>query len=505
MQVFEQRTQEQIKHWTDLFFQESKKAGYVAVTDFRFQYFYGLNDVQKVINTTAGRKKQFISINAFDVNWRKKSFSRETKALKQIRNIAIDIDQYKLGLTISETLDEIQLMIIKDRIPEPNLILTSRGIQLFYSIDRGASPEMAWLAGYITDQLIGKLEHIGADSNAKDMSRVMRVPGSINERNNAVVKSDIWNDTAYSLQELQGYCKPLENFRDRKRTRHNVVSLPSKSLVQFYKTNYARKNDLHKLIELRQGDLTGMRNVFLYMYTFHQSLILSTQADVLNSMKAIFKNIYSTRDRPMTKREFETIVKSAYKDAEQFFNHFINNGYRIIYKEGDGVKKPYKTSNVIRKLNITPDEQRALKSLHNPEIEKEKHTKYMRQKRIKDGTHQTNRQEYDSKRKQRKQDLQSQVKALKQQGFSNIQTAQELAISKAYVGKLVKELVEQSESEVDKQERPDKPEYEKSKYQETVTLIAYELYEAGKTYNEIAAMTKVTPDYIGEIIRGKPG
>src|SRR5699024_10519700 len=119
--------------------------GYVAVTDFKMQHFYGANDIERLIGATAGKKEQYISINAFDVDWKNGIYSREVEYLKQIRNIAIDIDQYNLGLTIDETLDEIHSLVVTNRIPEPNLVLTSRGVQLFYSIDRGASPKMAWL------------------------------------------------------------------------------------------------------------------------------------------------------------------------------------------------------------------------------------------------------------------------------------------------------------------------------------------------------------------------
>ncbi|ENH95668.1 replication protein [Gracilibacillus halophilus YIM-C55.5] len=118
---------------------------------------------------------------------------------------------------------------------------------------------MAWLVGYITEQIISKLNHIGADSNAKDMSRVMRVPNSINERNNTLVKPYIWNDEAYTLQELQSYCKPLENFGTRKKTKTKIIPINAKVSL-FYKTNYARLTDLRKLYELRQGDFTSMRN-----------------------------------------------------------------------------------------------------------------------------------------------------------------------------------------------------------------------------------------------------
>lgn len=248
-------------------FQNIKKAGYVSITDFKKQLFYGSNDILKIITATAGKKTQFISINAFDVDWKNRIYSRKSDRLKQIRNIAVDIDQYKLGLTINQALDEIQALIIADIIPEPNLILTSRGIQLFYSISHGASPDMAWLASYITKQLISKLQHIGADHSAKDISRVMRVPNSINERNNAIVKPEIWNEKAYELDELRSFCKPLEDFETRQRKQQKTRYLPiNEKIAQIYRTNYARLKDFDRLIELRKGDFTGMRNVFLYMF-----------------------------------------------------------------------------------------------------------------------------------------------------------------------------------------------------------------------------------------------
>lgn len=378
---------EQLNEWHNLWFSEHKKAGYVAVTDFQRQYFYGSNDIQKVIKATAGRRKQFISINAFDVDFNAKTFSREAVKLKQLRNIAIDIDQYKLGMTVDEVIDEIQVMILENKIPEPNLVLESRGVQLFYSIDRGAPSELAWLTSYITEQFVAKMEHLGADSNAKDVSRVMRVPNSVNERNNVVVKPYIWNSEAYTLQELQSYCRPLEKFTTRKKTRATITYLPtSVRLLQFYKTNYARLSDLNRLVDLRNGDFTGVRNVFLYMYAYHESLVLDTQQDVLKSVRNMFADVYSKKDKPLSNREFERTVKSAYKDAEAFFNHYKDNGYTIVYKHLDGIKKPYKTKNMIKKLSITLEEQENMRTLRNPEIAKKQHAAYMRNKRRGEGS-----------------------------------------------------------------------------------------------------------------------
>lgn len=438
LQQITQQTQ-QLNHWTDLWFDEHKRAGYVAVTNnFKKHYFYGSNDADRIIKATAGRKDQYISLNAFDVNWKEKEFSRKTINLKQIRNIAIDIDQYNLGLSIDDVIDELHALQLENKIPEPNLVLTSRGVQIFYSIDRGASPDMAWLVDYITDQFISKLQHLGADGNAKDMSRVMRVPNSINSRNNTLVKPEIWNDRAYTLQDLQSYCKPLDRFRRNKKTRNNVVRFPtSKGLIQHYKTNFARTADFDRLIELRNGDFTGMRNVFLYIYSYHQALKHDTQQDLIAYMEGIFKNVYSRTDKPLSKNEFKTTVRSAYKDAEAFFKHYQANGYQVIFKQSDGIIKPYKTSNLIKKLNITEDEQYHMKSVRSADVERRQRADYMRRQRRAAGM--KTRSEYEQDRKEKKRELMFNVKKLKEQGLTHKEVAEKLGISRSRVSQLLKE------------------------------------------------------------------
>src|SRR5699024_1699119 len=305
----------------------------------------------------------------------------------------------------------------------------------------GASPDISWLVGYITEQLISKLEHIGADGNAKDLSRVMRVPNSVNERNNSTVKPEIWNDAAYTLQELQTYCRPLEQFGSRKKKRNNIVQLPiNKRLALFYKTNYARLTDLRRLIELRSGNFTDMRNTFLYMYSFHQSLVLNTQKDVISSVKNTFKQVYSTKDKPMSNNEFERTVKSAYKDAQKFFKHFVDNGYRVVCKANDGIKKPYKTSNVIKKLNITEAEQMQMNTLSNADIARKQHAEYMRSKRRNEGI--GSMEEYNKQRKQRKQTIQQIAIELRNKGKTQREIAELTGVSQGYISRILKNITD---------------------------------------------------------------
>lgn len=62
------------------------------------------------------------------------------------------------------------------------------------------------------------------------------------------------------------------------------------------------------------------------IYSFHQSLVLNTQKDVIWSVKQTFKDVYSRTEGQLSKSEFEKTVKSAYYDARQFFNHYKEMG-----------------------------------------------------------------------------------------------------------------------------------------------------------------------------------
>lgn len=436
-----QATAERLNHWSDLWFTEQKKAGYVAIGYYKNPKFYGLNDKSRIPSITAGKELCFITLNAFDVDFQAGDFSRESERLKQIRNIGVDLDQYKLGITIDEAIDALQVLILEEKIPEPNLVLTSRGVQIFYGISGGASPEMEWLASYITDQFVEKLQELGADFNAKGMSRFMRVPYSVNERNGAIVEPEIWNQEAYTLQELQAYCRPLERYKQGK-NKGKIIQLAEvdSKLLLFYRTNYARLRDLRKLIELRKGDFTGMRNVFVYVYAYHQSLVSNTLETVKLAVKNDLAGIYSRTDKPMTKREMDKTVSSAYHDYEKFFKAYRANGNRMIYGRNDGIIKPYTTGNLIKKLELTESEQYFMSSIRNADIAKKQHAEYMKAKRRADGA--GSMTEYNAERKNKRFERLLQLENLMALHPDKTQAeyAKMMDISQATVNKLTKQL-----------------------------------------------------------------
>lgn len=440
------RHQEQIREplndWLDLWLSENKRAGFIALTNFERQWFYNSDEGLKLKSETVGRRDIYMSLNAFGYDSNRR-LTRLTKQLKQIRNIAIDIDQYKLGLSIDDVKDTIHALVLDDSIPEPNLVLTSRGVQIFYTLHEGAAPEMAWLAGYITEQLVAKLDHIGADYNATDMSRVMRVPYTINSRNGAVVSPGIWNNTAYTLQELQAYCKPLTRKDYSENKLADVIQLPTGNVAQFHRTNWARKRDLLKLLELRNGDLTGCRNIYVYILAFQQTLIVQdgNYSKVQSSVSEVLKGMYTTDPTAEDSDNwFETTVKSAYEGAVGFLNHLKVNNYNVIYRMNDGIVKTMNTRKIIKKLNITEDEQREMGSLRSEKIKREQRAEYSRTYRRERGS--VSREAYEKHRLSQKAELTQRIQKLKAEGMKQKEIAEALSISKSRVSQLLKELKE---------------------------------------------------------------
>ncbi|MEH6943048.1 AsnC family protein [Bacillus sp. JJ722] len=353
-----------IEMWSDCYVSNSKITGFVCTLNlnvkdkngYKKQQFYGLNDLDQLIKVAKKRKTDlYLSLNGFEYG------SRETNALKQIRNIGVDIDCYKLGISVESALERIKDLIFKAKIPNPNLVIFSgRGIQLIYSISGGASPKMAYLSKYITSQYIAELTHLGADTSATDVTRVFRLPYSVNGRNGKRVEVDVWRTLEYHLEELYSYCTPLEAQRKpSKKRKGTLVSLPShRGLFNLYSLNTARKDDLETLVSLRNGDIEK-RNVLTYIYSYTVALILKNKEATL----AFAQQMNNSFADPQKKGEVNRTAGRAYDDAMEFFREYEQRDFKMWYKQLDGIKRPMKNANVIDELDITPAEMAQFETL----------------------------------------------------------------------------------------------------------------------------------------------
>ncbi|MGM7637618.1 AsnC family protein [Bacillus sp. Hm123] len=424
-----------IDDWHECYISSSKITGFVCT--FRLNnkkhHFYGLNDLKELIAEANKRRRDvYLSLNAFEYG------SRTAQSLKQIRNIGVDIDCYKLNISVESAIEEVQKLILDVKIPNPNLLIHSgRGIQLIYSISGGASPKMAFLSQYITTQFISELKHLGADTSGTDVTRVFRLPYSVNSKNGKQVKVDMWRTLEYSLEELYSYCTPLERRRKpSKQRKGNLVTIPSKKGIKnLYSLNTARKNDLETLVALRKGDIEK-RNVLTYIYAYTVALILKNKEATLGFA-------YQLNDKlaaPQLVKEVTRTAGNAYDDALQFFEEFTKRDFKMWYRNMDGIKRPMKNGTIIEELDITLEEMKHFSTLIDAQEKQERNTKAKREKRREEGVQE--REQYIKQQQDKTDDKLFKLQQLLEENpkCSNVKLGKLLGVSEGYIRKLKKQL-----------------------------------------------------------------
>lgn len=420
-----------IEAWQDCYVSDTKITGFVCTFQLsnKKHQFYGLNDLKQLIIEANKRKKDvYLSLNAFEYG------SRTADKLKQIRNIGVDIDCYKLKISVPEAVEQVKQLIFDAKIPNPNLLIYSgRGIQLIYSISGGASPKMAFLSKYITTQYIAELKHLGADTVATDVTRVFRLPYSINSKNGNQVNVDIWRTLEYDLLELYSYCTPLERRRKPpKQRKGKLVSLPSQmGLKNLYSLNTARKNDLELLVKLRRGDIEK-RNVLTYIYAYTVGLLLKNKDAALAFSHQLNERFID----PQKKGVVDRTAASAYDDAIEFFEEFSKRDFKMWYKHSDGIKRPMKNVTIIEELDVTAEEMEQFETIIDADV------KYQRKvaKRRESGVQE--REQYIKEQQDKTDDKLFKLQQLLEEDPKAKKTylAKELGIHRSHLYRLLKQI-----------------------------------------------------------------
>lgn len=435
-----------IDEWHGFYMNPTKNHGMVATLDLSKithsepkQFFFSYDSLGKLLSITERDKPYsnvYLSLNAFrEVNG---AIKRKASHLAQIRNIGIDLDCYKLGITPADCKDELFKLIAHSKIPNPNLLINSgNGVQLIYSIQGGAAPteEIKWLVMYITRELNGQLIHLGADFQCCTLERVFRLPGTLNKKPNMptkLVTADIWNQKEWTLNELMDYVKPYKPVKKRSKLR-TVTPLRGfkKGMRTLPQMNMARANDLLNLVHLRNGEIEN-RNILCYDYAF--ALALGSDMSRLEIHTAVLQ-MDSSFSHQQKRNVLKSTVKSALDDAETFWRAFEENNYRV---EGldNKLVKPKRTSTIIQQQSITDGEMEMMDVLiGKAEIERRR-----TEKRRSNG--EKTMEQYNAERAEKVIDKLEQLRKLKEDNPTA--TVQELAdmmdVSKSTVQRLNRNL-----------------------------------------------------------------
>ena len=287
----------------------------------------------------------YITLNTFYKTYRR------IECIKELNALFIDLDTYKTGFTKEQILINLNENHFKQSMPIPNFIIDSgRGLYLIWLIKK--VPSMAlplWKA--VEEYFYKTLKEFGADRQALDATRILRVPGSFNSKTHTEVKIIDNYDYLYELREIQSeYMPELSEKAPVRRGRPKKV----KYIFRERSLYYARIMDIIKLCELREYDLKGHRELILFLYRYYLCYFTEDVEKALYDtleLNSMFK-------QPLAEKE----VTRATKSAETVFK-----------KENKDYK--YKNETLINLLEISDEEQREMITIIDDE-------EYKRRKRL---------------------------------------------------------------------------------------------------------------------------
>ena len=307
---------------------------------------------------------------------------RRLENVKELNCLYIDLDYYKTGKVRSQILMDLEKNYFNKKIPIPNYVLDSgRGLYLIWRINKVPSQALPlWKA--VQDYFYNQLKSLGADRQALDSTRILRVPNSINSKSNTVVSIIEQYDYVYDLREIQNNFLPTLKPKEKKKGRPSKINFIYRERSLYY----ARIQDIIKLCELREYDLKGHREVILFLYRYYLCSFTEDLTKALNDVLEL-NNMFT---QPLKENE----VIKATRSAEKCYLDKIKE-----YK--------YKNDTLIELLEISEEEQTYMTTI----ISK---AEYKRRKRIR------NKKNYDSDKakKNYKEQLKTQGKLSKKEEIS---------------------------------------------------------------------------------------
>ena len=160
----------------------------------------------------------YITLNTFFKPYRR------LECIKELNALFIDLDYYKTKFTKEQIIMNLEQDYFNKIITATNYILDSgRGLALIWLINKVPSKALPlWKA--VQEYLYKQLKEFGADRQALDATRILRVPGSINSKSKTVVSIIDEYDYIYDLREIQKEFLPELKPKEKKKGRPKKIN-----------------------------------------------------------------------------------------------------------------------------------------------------------------------------------------------------------------------------------------------------------------------------------------
>lgn len=366
----------------------------------------------------------YISHNSFYIPIRK------VENIRHLNSLFIDIDNHSRKINNND-IKALLWYLEKDyfdiKFPRPSLIYkTGRGIQFEFKLEH--LPKQALpLWQLVQNRLIETLKDFNirgfkVDVNCSDAARVGRLIETKNIKSKTKCKIIEINDNYYRLDELiEGYFPDLEIIKSKSKKNKTVEEKKIVNLFNIHNLHYSRLLDIVSIRDSRNGECEGYREFMCFLYRYYSILFTKDKEKALSDTLEFNKGFKN----PLSENE---VIKQT-KSAEKAFDEWLKNEVNGVYKRGG---YNYSNSTLIKKLNITVDEQRSLITIISKEEKNRRKNivnkeMYKKARRNKNGL---------TKKQQELQDLKYKVLELKEKGLNNTQIAKVLEVDRKKVSRL---------------------------------------------------------------------
>lgn len=348
--------------------------------------------------------------------------------------LIIDIDYYNIpslkGLSAEQVIAKMKSEGLLEKLPPSYVMSSGKGLYLVYLLELlplYSFPCNIHLWELVAKHLTKYFESYGADMHATDISRVTRLPCTINPKTNHQAYILNWSYVSttsprrYTLSFLANEILPYSyhevlDYRTKKKAKEQLDPTTPKKAYQLLTPQSlatARCEDLEHILSQRAYDIEGFRNIFIFLY----SVFTMDKLKDLTIATASVKSINSLLVSPLPDAEVERCIQSAYQSYIEKQKNF-KFGYK------------FKNDNIISLLQITDQEVKELKTILTQKEKRERFKKAQKDRRRNEAGL--------TPRQQKVADTQEKILELYAQDVSVASIAEQLNLSKRQVYRYLK-------------------------------------------------------------------
>ncbi|MDR2939497.1 MAG: hypothetical protein LBV08_04155 [Clostridiales bacterium] len=415
--------------------------------------------VDWVMHSDPGEVDTYYSVNQFNCP------KRQSQYVFRYTSFFFDIDKHKgfnenlIKHSVNEFISYLAFYVKNGLILLPNIILYSgKGVHLLYLLDKPLPKKhMAWLHERINNHFAKILEVMLQDMNTdlglefeldncyKDESRVLRLPATMNTKVNRLSEIIYSNNYKYSIEKIRDFF----NVPEKKEPAGAPIEEQRKPRVVFINRHLNlhndRLSDLLLLIELRFYNISGKRELFLFLVRYYHSFVdINTNYEFISRI-----NNKLTEPLPESELKYTESAEKAY--------------YQWLLENKSGYN--YYNKTLIKLLGITEEEQTQLKTI----ISKDEKNRRMKLKNWK-------HDKRASESKKLKDDMNQKIEDMLTKNKTYDEITRSLKVSKQRVSKI-----------------------EAGKTKETINNRIKEMLLSNCTYRQIIKELKVSVQRISKI------